>query len=264
MGVLLSLVVSLTAASPSASERHEADRLGAQAKADRLAGGFKAALGEATRAWQTYPRPVFLLEIAEDHRGLGEWAEAATYYERYLATRPAGANRALARKHFAEAKSHLRGGGDVLAVAPLAPGPAPAANPLEPAPLVAAPLAPAPLAPPPVTQAQPPPAPPAAVADPFSTGTAGEVSQSAPAHHSHVLAYTLIGVAAASAVVAVIGWGNVVSYNNFEGSVASSNAGTFAATDAVSRKNQAQTWWDVGLATTIVAAVAGGAIAFTW
>ena len=255
MGVLPALLVSLVAASPS-SARREADRLAAQAKSDRIAGNFKAALDEATQAYRVSPRPTFLFEIAEDYRCLGQWPQAQGYYERFLATHPSGGARATARRRLAESRAHAAAAGDPLTVAPLAVAsltpnaPAPA-GPLEAAPLVAAPLASA--TPPPV--AQPPP-----VVEAPAPSTSGEVAQSAPAHRSHTLAYTLLGVAGASAIVAVIGWANVASYDSFAGNVPAGTSGP----DAKSRQSQAQTWWDVGLATTIIAAAAGGAVAFTW
>ncbi|MHB8416747.1 MAG: tetratricopeptide repeat protein [Myxococcales bacterium] len=268
MGVLLALFVSVVPA--SASARHEADRLGAQARADRLAGAYRPALGEASRAYKLFPRPLFLFEMAEDHRGLGEWADALAYYERFLATRPAGGNRAIAKKHLAEAKSHTRSSAvDVLAVAPLAPSPLTAA-PLAAAPPASAAPAPnslevAPLAPPPVVEAPAaPPAPPAAVASAPPAGPEGEVAQEAPAHHSRWLAYTLIGLAGASAVVAVVGWANVASYNGYVGSI---QQGPPKQTQAVAAKNaqsQAGTWQGAAIATTVVAALAGGSVAFAW
>jgi hypothetical protein len=90
--------------------------------------------------------------------------------------------------------------------------------------------------------------------------TAGEVAEGAPKKHSRVLAYSLIGVGAAAAVVAVIGWVEVSSYNGYAGSIA---AGTPGA-QALSRLSQANAWQDVAIVTSIGVGLAGGAVALTW
>jgi hypothetical protein len=236
----------------SPSVRHEAARIAVQAKADRQAGEFKNALREAQKAYALVPKPGLLLEIAEDHRGLGNWTEATTFYERYLATRPTGPGRALVKKRLAEAKGHAgQGGGDVLALAPLTATPlvAPAAPPPE-----------APLPPPPIVElsAPPPAAPVAAVTEP-PPASGGEVTEAAP-RHSRALAYSLIGIGAAAAVVAVVGWVEVSSYDGYVGTIASGTP----ASQAISRYNQANTWQVVAIATSIAAGLAGGAVAFTW
>ncbi len=243
MQLLLALLIAV---SPDA--RQDADRIAAQAKAHREAGSFKVALEEAQRAFIIYPKSAYLLEIALDQSALGKWTEAARVYQRYLTTKPKGENKQLAEKGLAEAQAHQSGDADPLAIAPLTPAPAPApeAEPLA----TAAPLTPAStafeaqLAPPPLVELP-------------------AVSEPAPKAHSRVLAYTLIGVGAVAAVFAVIGWVEVANYNSYVGGLKLGGPGS-TGQNALSQQSAANTWWDVGLTTTIVAGLAGGGAAFTW
>jgi hypothetical protein len=237
------LLALLIAVSPEVQQ--QADRLMAQAKANRAAGAFKDALDEAQRAYILVPKPAYLLEIAQDQSGLGKWMEAARVYEHYLATKPKGAARAQAEKALADARAHENEAPppDPLAIAPLTPV-APAA------PEAAAPAAPisdssrafeAQLAPPPIVELP-------------------ATSEEGPKRHSHVLAYSLIGVAAASVVFAVIGWVEVASYNSFVGSLKAGASGQ----NALSQQSSANSWQDVAITTTIVAGLSGGGVALTW
>lgn len=194
------------------------------------------ALGQALRAYALMPKPALLLEIAQDQSGLGKWGEAAKFYDLYLATHPTGPSKALAKKGYAEAKEHVDAG-DLMAVVPLG------------------------AAPPPVVAAPPPPPPVAPVPDPAPVWapTTAEATEGAPPH-SHVLAYSLAGVAVAAAVFAVIGWAEVASYNGYVGSLAAGTPGS----QALSRQSQANTWQIVAIGTSIATGLAAGAVVLTW
>lgn len=274
---------------PSPSARHQAERLAAEARADRVNGSFKAPLEKAQHAYELYPNAAFLLEIARDYSLLSDWAHAKSYYERLLATHPSGPNRGAAKRGLAQAKEHLKSGGDALAVTPLGGSPAPApleATPLAPARLAAAPLSAAPLtsaplapstptegadevAPPPIVEAPAPqtaqatPAPPPAdttlAPAPAVEGPSEEIAKEAPHHPSHALGHTFIGVAAASAIEAGVGWVEFASLNSQIGS-----ASGIPATTVKGWQGTARTWDAVAIATTIVAGLAGGAAALAW
>jgi tetratricopeptide (TPR) repeat protein len=103
---------------------------------------YRAALDEFKRAFLLREDPVFLFNIAQCHRQLGEKRDALVYYRRYLTGDPAADNRAQVEKLIAELQEALAGERS-------APAPEPAPTPL---------LAPAPAASL-VTRAPPPAAP---------------------------------------------------------------------------------------------------------
>jgi tetratricopeptide (TPR) repeat protein len=251
MGVVLALVLAV-----SASNRHEAEDLYRAARSDQASGSPKMALTEATHAYALDSKPMYLLEIAECQRDLGRWAEAAVSYQRYLAVAPAR-NRSAAKKALAEVQSHL---GNLPPAKPAAGGEL-AIAPLVATPLLAPPAA-EPPAPPrtPVTALPPPPAPPAAVSD---TPEVGAVSAGEEDGHTRIWAYSLVGLAVASAAVGTVGWVNVASYNSYVSSVTS---GELVSTGSTARQNlsSAQTWQIVAIATTIATGLAAGGAVFTW
>jgi tetratricopeptide (TPR) repeat protein len=108
---------------------------------------YRAALQEFKRAFLFKEDPVFLFNIAQCHRQLGEREEALTFYRRYVAAAPEAQNRAQVEKIIHE----LQG-----ARSPAAPEPAPPAPPPVPVALQARPPEPsAPL----ISTAPPPPEP---------------------------------------------------------------------------------------------------------
>jgi hypothetical protein len=94
---------------------------------------YREALEQFKNAFLAVEDPVFLYNIAQCHRLLGESAEAARFYRRYIEAAPSGSERSRAEKWIAELES--------------APGTAPAPVSPAPAPVVTAPRS----SPPPVT-----------------------------------------------------------------------------------------------------------------
>jgi len=105
---------------------------------------YRAALQEFKRAFLFNEDPVFLFNIAQCHRQLGEREEALTFYKRYVAAAPEAQNRAQVEKIIRE----LQSARPTAAPEPAPPPPAPvtlAARPPEPGlPLVATAPAPEP------------------------------------------------------------------------------------------------------------------------
>ncbi len=255
MGLLIALVL---AGSPAA--RQEAEQLYKFARSDFANESYKMALTEATRAYALVPNPPYLLEIAECQRALKRWAEAAVSYRSYLAL-PQVKNRAAIRKELAEVQSHLEGPPppeeDALAIAPLVAAPVappPVSPPAAPPPPAAAPSA--------VVRPAPSPAPMAAVSD--APEVPSEVSSSEGGGHSRAFAYTLLGVAAAAAAFAVVGWVDVVNYNSYAATLNQGPPGLATASSASAQLSQAQTWQVVAISTTIGTALAIGGVGLTW
>ena len=66
---------------------------------------YRAALQEFKRAFLFKEDPVFLFNIAQCHRQLGEREEAVTFYRRYVAAAPEAENRAQVEKIIRELQS---------------------------------------------------------------------------------------------------------------------------------------------------------------
>ena len=129
---------------------------------------YREALEQFKEAYVNIQDPVFLFNVAQCHRLLGERAEAVRFYRRYLEAAPKAPERARAEKWISE----LEGAGAV----PVPPAPAPS---LSTAP---APVAPTPVTPPPASPSAPIAAPdPTKVAviepAPIGTSTASEPSR---------------------------------------------------------------------------------------
>jgi hypothetical protein len=96
-------------------------------------GEYRRALEEFKQAYLAREDPVFLFNIAQCYRLLGESREALTFYRRYLGAAPEAANRPEVEKliHDLESKSSPV---EPAAPAPTAPQPAPMPPPQPPAP----------------------------------------------------------------------------------------------------------------------------------
>ena len=118
---------------------------------------YREALEQFKNAFLAVEDPVFLYNIAQCHRLLGEKTEAARFYRRYIEAAPSGSERGRAEKWIAELEATPD-----TAPAPVSPAPAPVSP--APAPVVTAPKpTPAPVTPPagtspPVAAASGPPA----------------------------------------------------------------------------------------------------------
>jgi hypothetical protein len=112
---------------------------------------YREALEQFKNAFLAVEDPVFLYNIAQCHRLLGEKGEAARFYRRYIEAAPNGSERSRAEKWISELESTPD-----TAPAPVSPvAPAPGMT----APKPATPVAPPPTGgtPPPITAASPPP-----------------------------------------------------------------------------------------------------------
>jgi tetratricopeptide (TPR) repeat protein len=136
---LAAFAVAPRVAAADAAAKAEAQDHIAKATALHDQGKLDAALGELTTAYTLDPIPDLLYAIAQVHVQLGQCPQAITFYNRFLASKPAAGPAAAAREAITACKTN--------------PPPAVVVSPpVEPAP---PPVAPPPVAPPPVV---PPPA----------------------------------------------------------------------------------------------------------
>lgn len=96
---------------------------------------YREALEEFKESYLVKPDPVFLYNIAQCHRLLGERSEAIMFYRRYLEGAPESRNRAEVEKRIADLEEANR------AAASITPPPAAIAPPPPPAPAPTAPEA---------------------------------------------------------------------------------------------------------------------------
>jgi tetratricopeptide (TPR) repeat protein len=100
--ILLSSFVALTssrgwarpAADPDAKAKASAKALAADADRHYKLGRFEEALAAFEKAYETFPAPGLLFNIAQCHRALGHWERALFFYQGYLRERPDAPNRA--------------------------------------------------------------------------------------------------------------------------------------------------------------------------
>jgi tetratricopeptide (TPR) repeat protein len=151
--VIAAALVALAAPAVRADDR--VDHARQQVKAadiDYRLGRFAEALDGYTNAYELYPVPALLFNIAQCHKNLKDYAKAIFFFEGYLRDEPKAANRALVEDLIRESKEQLDR-------RPSGPSSEPAS---ASAPVPAAPIAPAPAAPP----GDPPSAGPVAPPDP--------------------------------------------------------------------------------------------------
>lgn len=152
--VVLGVLVSASAASaPARAQGTKAGSAGRAAAVEKARESFqqgqrlftvsryREALEQFKNAFLAVEDPVFLYNIAQCHRLLGEKAEAARFYRRYVEAAPSGSERARAEKWIAELEA------SDTAPAPVSPAPAPVVTAPRPSPPVA-PAAPAGTTPP--------------------------------------------------------------------------------------------------------------------
>jgi hypothetical protein len=140
---------------------------------------YRKALEEFKAAHIEKPDPAYLYNIAECHRHLGETAEAAVFYRRFLGlTAPDNQARGSATKYLAEMESPAAApappasAGAPPGAAATPPAGKPGAPPAPPIVTPPASTAPPPLAPEPQAEPQPQPAPPPPPAPPAAAGAA--------------------------------------------------------------------------------------------
>jgi len=105
----------------------------AQAHFDRGAklynlGHFQEAIPQFEKAYELDPSPIFLFNIAQSHRQLGNTERALFFYRRYLEQAPNAANRADVERRMKELRAALQPDGEPRPKAP-AGGSAPAGGP---------------------------------------------------------------------------------------------------------------------------------------
>jgi hypothetical protein len=112
--VLVALVVSALVAARTAAA---ADTKTEKAREHYLQGDafykldkYADALHEYEQAYIAKPDPSFLYNIAQCHRLMGDRADAARFYRRYLKDAPGAPNRAIAEKHIRELEAALAHG----------------------------------------------------------------------------------------------------------------------------------------------------------
>jgi tetratricopeptide (TPR) repeat protein len=96
-----------TAAS-EATRRAAARKLAQRATRKYNLGQFRHALDGYTRAYDTFPAPGLLFNIAQCHRGLGDHERAIRSFEAYLRERPNATNRGVVEELIAEEEALLR------------------------------------------------------------------------------------------------------------------------------------------------------------
>lgn len=70
-------------------------------------GRFTEALAEYTKAYELYPTPPLLFNIAQCHRGLKHWERAIFFFDGYLRERPGAENSKVVQDLIQEAQSEL-------------------------------------------------------------------------------------------------------------------------------------------------------------
>jgi tetratricopeptide (TPR) repeat protein len=68
---------------------------------------YREALADYTEAYRMRPDPVFLFNIAQSYRQLGEFEKAARFYRTYLREKPDAPNRAAVERFIADADAAL-------------------------------------------------------------------------------------------------------------------------------------------------------------
>jgi len=172
---------------------------------------FSEAMDEYQKGYLEKPDPVFIFNIAQCQRLLGNSSAAVEFYQRYLKEAPDGPGRPVAEREIAE----LRGPSQVEAAAPPeTAAPQPPTGPIVPLPAAAPPApaaaAPPPAAPPPMAaapEAAPatPPALPEAPAPAASESSpvlvSAQAQQSEPPVYKRWYFWTAIGVLVLSTVI---------------------------------------------------------------
>lgn len=92
LAILLAGLTGTAAAQPLSEAQKEAGEYFERGEAARAAGKYREAIGAYQRAFALAPHPSVLFNIALSYEKLGEWANAADYYERYLTADSAAAD----------------------------------------------------------------------------------------------------------------------------------------------------------------------------
>ncbi len=101
------LAIAISAGRADADPKRDAKPHVLEADRDYKVGRFSEALAEYTSAYDIYPTPPLLFNIAQCHRGLKNWERAIFFFDGYLAARPAAENRKVVEELIAEAQGEL-------------------------------------------------------------------------------------------------------------------------------------------------------------
>jgi tetratricopeptide (TPR) repeat protein len=96
--LLAPLLLASVPASAAHSALEEARKLTSQAMVEYNVGRFEQALDLYTKAYERYPKPALLFDLAQCHRQLGHYERALFFFHGYLREQPGAPNRALAEK----------------------------------------------------------------------------------------------------------------------------------------------------------------------
>lgn len=112
MLIALGLALGLTATARAQGSSEKAERLFREAQEQFQAGRFKAALERYESAYELAPLPDILFNIAQSHRNLGQYHEAATKFRRFLRERPKAPNAAAVRRTIDQLKVLIEATGE--------------------------------------------------------------------------------------------------------------------------------------------------------
>lgn len=125
-------------AAPSAADRAKAKGEYQRAQKSYDLGDFKTALTGYSEAYRLDPRPAFLFNIGQCHRGLGDHERAIFFFDRFLSFYPPGKapQDPLVQALLAEEEAKLKAAAEAPPppIAQVAPAPEPPPPALEPAP----------------------------------------------------------------------------------------------------------------------------------
>ncbi|HUB07054.1 MAG TPA: tetratricopeptide repeat protein [Myxococcales bacterium] len=222
---LLALTLAQPRVSPAAER--EAKELARRSQLEFDLDHAAAALRDIERAYLLDPLPGFLFNLGQCHRKLGHWEQAETSYRNYLHYRPEAPNREIVLQLIEEVhRRRVQASAPAVVVVPV---PAPRVTP------------PRPVAP--IVWDQAPPKP----------------------HRSHALAWTLVGVGLAAAIVSAVGAAQVQQYQSTVNGV---EDGTLtpepSRSSVLSQQSAATTWRAVGFVTLGAAVACVPAVIFAW
>ncbi|MHB8417541.1 MAG: tetratricopeptide repeat protein [Myxococcales bacterium] len=98
----------LAALAQTPNVRAEAKRLSRRSLVEYDGGDFAKAMADAKRAYDLAPIPDLLFNLAQCHRALHHWEQAAFFYRRYLAERPGSARKVVVRQLIQEMDENRR------------------------------------------------------------------------------------------------------------------------------------------------------------
>jgi tetratricopeptide (TPR) repeat protein len=126
-GLLAALVVASTPAFAAKPPLEQAKALTREATVEYDVGHFDQALELYTKAYEIYPKPALLFDIAQCHRLLGHYERALFFFHGYLREEPDAPNRPLAERLLQETQDKYDAERQAHAESTAAEPPAPAA-----------------------------------------------------------------------------------------------------------------------------------------